>query len=192
MSERIIRPLDHIVGDPRHIAPWGTGESIVDWQSLQSRVEGKTVSGVYYLPNELPKGWEGIGFEFPSSEVLVVMAVPVIDRGYRARLLIRWIEQQSIWTPGMTERHAQGKGRASHLECDVCKRCNLGRCPGHQVQGETIRGFIASSEPTSTGGQVWLFEFTAGMTMRLLAEPDPERAWAAELELQVLRRGAVS
>ena len=78
------------------------------------------------------------------------------------------------------------KGDASHPDCEFCQRVRPERCPGHQVQGEVMRGFIAPGEPTPDGGDVWLFEFTSGLTMRLAAEPG-EAPWLAELDLQVIR-----
>jgi hypothetical protein len=171
---------------------WNGGEELVSWQSLEERCGGKQISGVYFLPGELPRGWQGIGFELTTSEVMVVEAAPTLDKKYKARLLIRWLTIQKIWTPTMQERHIKGEGRASHLECQVCRQVYPERCPGHQVQGEVLRGFTTLGEPTPTGGDTWLFEFVSGLTMRLSAEPSRVHPFAAELELQVLPRGSRS
>jgi hypothetical protein len=170
--------LAQFPGDPRHLAPWGKGEELIAWQELQEKCEGKQVSGVYYLTGELPKGWQGIGLELTTSEVMVFMAAPVVERGFRARLLLRWISRQQIWTPGMDATYGQGKGRA--VADDFIKR---------QLQGEVLRGFTKPKDPTPEGGDLWLFEFRSGLVMRLLAEPDgdhQERSWAAALDLQLI------
>lgn len=174
-----------IPSDPKHVAPWEGGEQLVSWQSLHERAEGKQISGVYFLLNELPKGWEGVGFEFTTSDVMIAMAVPSLEKEFAARLLIRWVMPQGIWTPGMENVFKRGKGRASIDECPVCPQCRPDPCPAHQVQGEVIKLVYAPKEPTSTQGDVWLFEFVSGTVMRLCAEPSDEGPWAASLDLQV-------
>ena len=143
---------------------------------LQERCEGLQISGIYYLdPRELPKGFAGAVFELTTSDVLVVLACPVLDVRYSARLAFRWIEKQKIFTRTMVRIFTQGKGRAT--PDDWFKQ---------QLQGEVIRYVITTKAPTAEGGEQLEVEFGSGARLWLRAEPSWEHPMCAELDLQIV------
>ena len=142
---------------------------------LEEFCEKKQVSGLHYLrePGSLPKGWAGLLLEFTTSEALIIMAAPVLELKFQARLAFRWIPQERLWTRTMSEIYTKGHGRA--VPTDFLQR---------NVQGEVIRGILADPAPTPEGGDEIVFEFVSGAKLRIRALPNEWRTTCADLDAQ--------
>lgn len=157
-----------------HLLPYG--EQPEARTHLQERCEGRQIAGLSYLSIEsLPPGWRGIVFDFTTSEALVVMAAPVIDIKFSARLAFRWIEAQKIFTKTMVKVYTQGQGR---LEPDDFIK--------EQIQGEVIRYVITTKATTPEGGEQLEVEMGSGMRVWLRAHPSEEHPGCADIELQIV------
>jgi hypothetical protein len=148
--------------------------------AVQELLEGKQIALVVWNPQPLPYGVSAMGLELTTSEVMIVMALPVDAGPYACRLAFRFITKQRIWTPRMDKRARHGRvvipGEGS---ADPIQR---------QIEGEVIRGVTAIREPNVSGGEQCLIELANGAALHLNALPDaraPKRRPAAELDVQV-------
>ena len=139
------------------------GETPESVQDIQERFEGKQISGVYLNPGPLPTGWAALGLEFTDSSVLIVMAAPVLEPDRYVRLVYRWVAPQHIWTRSMARIYGGGLGRAAPINEWSAR-----------LQGEVLRGVVASVGPDAQGGEqiTLLFGGDRRLVLRALASAE--------------------
>lgn len=167
---------------------------------LQELCEGRLIARVmWFHPDDLPDGAAGFGLEFAGSgpvrrnygdrgqggERLVVLAMPVMDGAWLARLIWRWIPAQGIWTQAMrshfgTDRRSAGEGDPGHLQ--------------NQIEGQMICGVYAPKGHVGLGERL---DFELRDSSILSAEAIPTRlrdprgrfavGWSATCDLEVWR-----
>lgn len=139
-------------------------ERAVPRTDLQERLEGKIISGVYWLgPEDVPEGWAGAALEMTTSEVLFIFAAPVMELKYQTRLIFRWLEAQRQWSKRMRAIFGEGKDRATPKD-EV----------QHKVQGHLVRLVHVERAALPDGGEGCSFEFSDGEGLRLEAHPSHE------------------
>ena len=143
---------------------------------LQETLEGQQVARLRFLgADDVPAGWTGCAFMLTTSGIMVLMAAPVLDGPYLARLLWRKVEEQSIWTRTMERRFRRDRAPDDPVESDVQRR----------VEGEVIRGVLVEAAPNAHGGEQTRIEFVGGGILLIRAVPVGSKR--ADLDLEWTR-----
>ena len=99
---------------------------------LEEMCEGKMIARCCWDVNEeRPWGCAAFGLEFTTSERFVILAVPVTQGRFLARLIWRWVPAQSHWTRAMRRHFTADRRSAEEATPDFLQA---------QIEGQMIRG----------------------------------------------------
>ena len=131
-------------------------------QHLQEMCAGLIIARVCWdIGEAMPDLASGFGLEFSSGERLVILALPVQEGAFLARLIWRWIPAQHIWTKSMRRHFGTDRKSAEEKPPDFLQ---------NQIEGQMIRGVLAPKAHVGLGERLD-FELTDASLVRIEAIP---------------------